>query len=187
METSNQESNGAKNTVPTAGGKNWGRRIAIGGLAIVLLGGAGIAAAMSSDFGGRMMGGFSGHGMGHMMHARMGGMGFGERRLDNMLEEIDATPEQSTKLKAIVEAARTDVMPLAEGFGETQEEIANLLGAATIDRAAAEKLRSERIAAIDTASRRVTTALLDAAEVLTPEQRTELVEHFKERGSHHRW
>ena len=90
-----------------------------------LLAGAGIAAAMSSDFGGRVMGGFGGH----MMHARMGGMGFGERRLDYMLEEIDATPEQSTKLKAIIEAARTDIMPMAEGFGGTREEIAKLLGA----------------------------------------------------------
>jgi protein CpxP len=62
-----------------------------------------------------------------------------------------------------------------------------LLGAATIDREAAEKLRAERIAAADEASRKLTTALLDAAEVLTAEQRAELLEHFEDRGWHRRW
>ena len=50
-----------------------------------------------------------------------------------------------------------------------------------------EELRAERVPAIDEASRKMTAAILDAAEVLTPEQRKELVEHFEERGGHGRW
>jgi Spy/CpxP family protein refolding chaperone len=77
--------------------------------------------------------------------------------------------------------------PVFRDFRDTHEAVAEIIAAPTIDRAAAEKLRSERIAAIDAASRKMTTALVEAAEVLTPEQRAKLVEHFKERRSHGRW
>ena len=56
-----------------------------------------------------------------------------------------------------------------------------LLSAPTIDKAAVEKLRAERIAAIDEASKKAVAAVVEAAEVLTPEQRTKLVEEMKER------
>lgn len=168
----------------------WGRTFLIAGSAVVVLGGIGAVAAKSGDFGRQ-------HGMGrHMMDASMGGghgrghghgFGFGEGRMERMLEGIDATPEQAEKLKAIFGSVREQVGPMMEDFRNSRSEVADILGAATIDRAAAEKLRSERVAAIDTASRTMTTALLDAAEILTPEQRAKLVEHFKERGDHHKW
>jgi Spy/CpxP family protein refolding chaperone len=164
----------------------WGRRIAIGGVALAALAGIGLVAANSGEF--RRDHGMRHFGMGaHMERASMGGMGFGERRLEHFLDEIDATPEQSEKLKAIFGSARNDIGPMFEDLRDTRKAAADILGAATIDRAAAEKLRSERVAALDAASRKMTAALLDAAEVLTPEQRTELVEHFKERGGHGRW
>ena len=46
----------------------------------------------------------------------------------------------------------------------------------TIDRVALEQLRTEGIELADTASTRLVEALADAAEVLTPEQRAELME-----------
>ncbi len=76
---------------------------------------------------------------------------------------------------------------MARELRGTREEVAKIIGAPTIDRAAAEKLRSERIATLDEASKKAMTALLDAADVLTPEQRAKLLEHFKERRSHGRW
>ena len=105
-----------------------------------------------------------------------------EHRIGSVLDELDATPEQEDKLWDIIDKARTEIRPTFRDFRETREEVIELLGRPTIDRAAAEKLRSERIAAIDQASQKMTTALLDAAEVLTPEQRAKLVEHLKERG-----
>ncbi len=154
----------------------WGRRAAIGGLAAVaVVGAVGYAAARSDEFG-FGMGRFGGH----VMHAHMGG-GFMEHRIGSVLDELDATPEQEDKLWDIIDKARTEIRPTFREFRETREEVIELLGQPTIDRAAAEKLRSERVAAIDEASRRMTIALLDAAEVLTPEQRTKLVEHLKER------
>ena len=173
---------------PTAGApasKAWGRRAAIGGLAAVgVVGAVGFAVARSDDFGF----GMSRFGMGgHFMHAHMGGGGFMEQRIGSMLDELDATPEQEDKLWDIIDKARTEIRPTFRDFRETREDVIELLGAATIDRTAAEKLRSERVTAIDEASRKMTTALLDAAEVLTPEQRTKLVEHLKERRGRGRW
>jgi periplasmic protein CpxP/Spy len=159
----------------------WRRWIAIGGVAALALGGIGIAAAMSNDFGGHGMGGFGGQ----MRHMAMGGMG--EHGIENMLDQIDATPEQEKKVWAIIDAARADIRPMVRELRGTREKVAEIIGAPTIDRAAAEKLRSERIATLDDASKKAMTALLDAADVLTPEQRAKLLEHFKERQSHDRW
>lgn len=160
--------------------KGWGRWIAIGGVAALALGGIGIAAAMSNDFGGHGMGGFRMGG--HMQH-----MAMGEHGLENMLDRIDATPDQEKKLWAIIDAARAEIRPVARELRGTRDEVAAIIGAPVIDRAAAEKLRSERIATLDEASKKAMTALLDAADVLTPEQRAKLLEHFKERQSHDRW
>jgi protein CpxP len=192
METNHQEPAGLSGTPQK---KSWGKRIAIGGIAIAALAGVGVAGALSQDYG-RMQrfgmgGGDGGPGM-HMQanfrhHMGFGGPGFGGRHFERMLEEIDATPEQEEKLEAIIDKLHDDVRPIMRGFRDTRDDVAKLLGAATIDREAAEKLRAERVAAVDEASRKVTTALLDAAEVLTAEQRAELVEHFEDRGWHRRW
>jgi len=185
METENR--NETETTNAPARNNGWGRRIMIGGVALAALAGVGLAVAWAGDFG-RGMDGFSMSGR-HFMLSSMGHHrgGFGERRLDYMLEAIDATPEQAEKIKTIVKDARGDMRSTADGFMDARDQFADILGAATIDRAAAEKLRSERIQAIDEASKKLTTALLDAAEVLTPQQRAELLEHFKERRAFGRW
>ena len=185
METDNHETGVPENTVATGG---WGRKLAMGSLAVVVLAGLGLASAKGGDFAAGQFGMGGKHEMGgKAMHASMRGKHFGERRLDYMLEEIDATPEQATRLKEIFGSVRDEVGPVVSGFRETRGQIADLLAAPTIDRAAAETLRAERIAAIDTASRQMTAAILDAAEVLTPEQRAQLAKHFNERGGHGRW
>ena len=161
----------------------WGRSVAVGSVALVALGGLGLAAARSDNMG--ESGGRFGMGGHHMMRGERGG--FMERGLERMLEQINATPEQSEQLKTIVAAARTDLMPMVQDFRGAHEDIAALLSAPTIDRAAAEKLRSERIAKVDAASKRLTAAILDAAAILTPEQRTQLAQRFQEHRGRGRW
>jgi Spy/CpxP family protein refolding chaperone len=94
-----------------------------------------------------------------------------ERFIKHVAVEVDATPEQTDKLTTIAKGAARDLAPLrAQGVEMRKQGIA-LLSAATIDRNAVEQLRAKRMQHADARSRRITQALADAAEVLTPEQR----------------
>lgn len=131
-----------------------------------------------------------GHGGGMMKQARGGGHhggGFGARGLERMLDKIDATDEQADKLWEIAGEIRGEMWPMGREFRQTREDLAELLTAETVDAEAVEALRSERIAAIDEMSKTMTAAMVEAAEVLTPEQRAELAKHFEERGPKRRW
>jgi periplasmic protein CpxP/Spy len=148
----------------------WGRRLAVGGVALLAVATVGVAGALSQGFGPPpMMGGF---GMG----------GFGGHGVERLFDTVDATPEQEDKIWAIIDGTRAEVRPLMRGFRQTREAMTTILSAPTIDRAAIEKLRAERVAAIDEASKKLTGSLVSAAEVLTPEQRAKLAEAIKNDG-----
>jgi Spy/CpxP family protein refolding chaperone len=57
-----------------------------------------------------------------------------------------------------------------------------VISAPSIDRARLESLRAEQVKSLDEASKRLVTAISDAAEILTPEQRAKLVAEF---DNHH--
>lgn len=159
--------------VPSDGPKrSWGKRAMFGGAIAGLVIGGGILAVTNS--------GFARGGDGGYMR------GFMEYRIERALDDVDATPEQTAKVKAIIEQVRTDLAPMSGGFRDTRDALTTILQAPTVDRAELEKLRAERIGAMDAASRRLTTALADVADVLTPEQRRELVQEMGERRGH-RW
>jgi len=153
------------NTTPApAAPRRWTGWIIAGGLAVVV---AGAGIGIASDFGGRhMKGGFGGP---HLEHG-----------VERVLDKVDATPEQEKKFWAIVDAARAEAMPVVRDMRASRGEILELLASPTIDRAKAETMRADRIAALDAASRKMTTALLDAAEVLTPEQRAKIAAEVKQ-------
>lgn len=172
-----RQDNGVAETEASNGGKRT-RWIVAGTVAVLALGGIGVAGAMGG-----------GDGMGrHFMNAGFHHGGhFAGRGFGRALDAVDATAEQEERIWAIIDATRAELRPVMREFRDSRETVVELLGSGTIDRAAAETLRAERIAAIDEASKKLVAAALDAAEVLTPEQRATLVEHFKERGSHRRW
>jgi Spy/CpxP family protein refolding chaperone len=145
----------------------------VGGLAA----GAGVTAWAHGGPGrGQMGGGFMGGPMGPgATDERI------ERMVGHLAVDVNATPEQKAKLAEIAKAAAKELRPLREKAFEARKRGADLLSAPTIDRAAIEKLRAEQIAAADVASKRMTQALADAAEILTPEQRKLAVERFQSR------
>jgi Spy/CpxP family protein refolding chaperone len=89
---------------------------------------------------------------------------------------LNATPEQKTKMTAVAKAAVKDLFPLREKMLASRRQAIELLRQPSIDRGAIEKLRVEKVALIDTISKRIAQAFGDMADVLTPEQRKNLAD-----------
>lgn len=108
-----------------------------------------------------------------------------ERHLDRMLKhlyvEIDATQEQRQQLEPIVKQAAKDLLPLRDNLHAGRRQAIELLSQERVDPSALEALRARQIGIADEASRRLTRAVADAAEVLTPAQRKGLAAHFARR------
>ncbi|MEA3276788.1 MAG: periplasmic heavy metal sensor [Pseudomonadota bacterium] len=147
---------------------------------------------------GAVMGGMA---VGAVSHARMGGgwcgpIGHGpwggvgdeyaeERRqwigfgIERMLSRVDASDQQKTEVKAVVERLARDMDPAREQLASNRKALVQLLTEPEIDRAGLETLRSRQMVQAEAISAQLVTALGDAAEVLTPQQRTELAERFR--------
>jgi protein CpxP len=123
-----------------------------------------------------------------MGRGEFSGRGFGshrmERGLDRVMWFIDATPEQRQKIKDVVGKTADDLLTLRGKHFESHKQLSGVLGAATIDRAKLDALRAEQMALAETASKRITDAVAQAAEVLTPVQRADLARWF---DRWHRW
>jgi Spy/CpxP family protein refolding chaperone len=108
-----------------------------------------------------------------------------DRMLRHLYVEIDATDAQKQQLAPIVKAAAADLLPLHAKIHDTRRQVVELLSRASVDRAALENLRDETIKLVEQGSRRLTQALADVADVLTPEQKKQLADHFgRWRGRH---
>ncbi len=108
-----------------------------------------------------------------------------DRLVKHLAVEIDATPQQQERLSAIAKDAARDLAPLRGQAMETRRQAIELLSSPNVDRAAIENLRAAKLQHADAVSRRLTQALGDAAEVLTPEQRSKLAERASR--WHGRW
>jgi len=129
------------------------------------------ALAFGHGFGGWQRHAFMGE---HLDPARM------DEQLDRMLKhlyvEVDATDAQKQQLAPIVKAAVRDLMPVRERMRDARMQAVALLSQPRVDRAALEGLRANQLQMAEQASKRLTQALADVADALTPEQRARLAE-----------
>lgn len=110
-----------------------------------------------------------------------GGPGMMGGHVEQMLDAVDATDAQRAQIKKIMDAARADLKGQMEAGRKQHEQGLTLLAAPVIDAAAIEQLRQQGQAQREIASKRMSLAMIDAARVLTPEQRAKFAEKMKKR------
>lgn len=172
-----------------------GRRRGPLAVAFLLLAGAagGFVATKAMSHGGL------GHGLHHgggLVRLAAGGAGpvdpaVAEARAERMARhfgvEIDASKEQQEKITVLVKAAAKDLLPFREKMQAARKDLVDLIGAASIDKAAVERIRSEQMASADAATKRLSQAVVDIAEVLDPEQRRKLADRITAWREHRGW
>lgn len=156
------------------------RRWAIAATVATLIA-AGSWAGISQASDGEAFGGGHHHGMGDMNPE------MASKHIDKMIAHLlgDATPEQQAKVKALATAAFADLQPLQAKRRAAHQEGIQVLSEATVNRSALEQVRATEMQLADQSSRRITQALGDIADVLTPAQRVRLAEHLHQRMHQH--
>jgi Spy/CpxP family protein refolding chaperone len=108
-----------------------------------------------------------------------------EKKIDRVagwiVEDLDGTPEQQAQLAAIAKAAAKDLAPIHDELVAGRREAVEILTAETVDRAALEAHRARQMQLVTEASGRLTAAVADAADVLTPAQREKAAERLAAR------
>jgi Spy/CpxP family protein refolding chaperone len=97
-----------------------------------------------------------------------------ERGVERLGWITDASTEQKAKINAIAQKAADDIFALRQKHLEARKQVLDTLAAPTVDRARLETLRTDQMKLAETATKRITDAVANVAEVLTPAQRAEL-------------
>ncbi|HZP88736.1 MAG TPA: Spy/CpxP family protein refolding chaperone [Burkholderiales bacterium] len=180
METSNVE----RNSEPSKPKRRLVGKILAGGVLAGLLASAAAFVAHAHE-------GSFGAGCRHMGWRGPGGMSpeAMRERLDQMTERtltrVNASDDQKARVKQVVAAAAQDLATLRESHRANRQAMMEALSADTIDRERIESIRKAELALAEQASRRVSVALADAAEVLSPDQRRELISLLHKRFERH--
>jgi Spy/CpxP family protein refolding chaperone len=143
----------------------------VAGAATIATGGVELAAAAAQNAVGH-------HRMG--AHAAMDPAEM-ERHIDQLVDHVlaEGTPAQKARLATIIRSAHADLAPVHQQFHQAHERARALLMQPQVDRAALESLRAEQVRQLDATSRRLVQGLEDAADMLTPEQRSRLFDHMR--------
>ena len=103
------------------------------------------------------------------------------RAVDHMLDGLNATEAQRGQIKQIAVTAANEMKSQREAGRGLREKGMQLFAAPTVDANAAEGVRQQLSVIHEQASKRMLQAMLDIANVLTPEQRAKIGERLKER------
>jgi periplasmic protein CpxP/Spy len=105
-----------------------------------------------------------------------------EKGINFILDKVDATVEQKSKIDEIAKSAIKDLAPLQQAHIAARDKFIAALKADKVDRAAIEQARTEQLALGETLSKRAAQAIADAADVLTPAQRAKLIDRWQTPG-----
>ncbi|HYG69040.1 MAG TPA: Spy/CpxP family protein refolding chaperone, partial [Anaeromyxobacteraceae bacterium] len=127
-----------------------------------------------------------GCGRGHGFH---GGHGrdpaamaaFVQNRVDDALDELDATPAQRERIQGILKGLVADAQALRGGHEADHAELVALWNADAPDAAKLHALVDERSAAMTAFAHRVADAAVEVHATLTPEQRAEVSRKLERR------
>lgn len=107
-------------------------------------------------------------------------MMFGGPHLDRMLDAANATADQRSQIKAIFDAARSDLRTIHESGRALDEQLTTAFTQPTVDARTVEALRQQMVAQHDKASARSMQAMLDASRVLSADQRKAMAARMAE-------
>lgn len=96
--------------------------------------------------------------------------------VDRILSKVDATEEQKVQVNERVSVAIDDLFALSDQHRQNREAFVTTLISPNVDRDALDSIRQAELQLADQASTQVVDALAQIAEVLTPEQRSQLAE-----------
>ena len=105
------------------------------------------------------------------------------QQIERLLDSVNATADQRSQIKAIVQAAAADMKAQRASGMALHEQSRALFTQPTVDARAAEALRAQMSAQHDQASKRGLQVMLDISRVLTPDQRKLLADRMAQRRS----
>jgi protein CpxP len=119
---------------------------------------------------------------------RDGASGFGHKfarlhmefAVDRALRAAEATPDQRTRVEAILEKAFAERDAFRAQHRDLHDEALAVLTSDVVDRDRLESLRARHMQAAEQGSRRITAMIAEVAEVLRPEQRQRLAAHARQ-------
>ena len=109
-------------------------------------------------------------------HGLMSGRGAEDHleHMQAMLTKIGASDAQKSQIEGLLKPAFEEMKAAHEAHSAAFEQFHEAITAPSIDRAQIELLRAGQLKSLDEASKRMVTAITDAAEVLSPDQRAAL-------------
>lgn len=95
--------------------------------------------------------------------------------VDWVLSSVDATDEQQAQVSDILDRTLVELAPLHGSREADHQAFVAAIAGPEVDRGALEQLRADKLADMTVASEELVQSIADIAEVLTPEQRREIL------------
>lgn len=124
----------------------------------------------------------AGHYTGHHGHSRDSVEAHLQRKTTWVLRALDTTSEQQAQVETLLSDTLAEVYPLVERHRENRTLWLEELGKPELDPEALETLREQELMLMDSMSVSLVSAFASVAQILTPEQRRELIDGIM---SHH--